>query len=38
MDPNRKIAMKFTKKFDIKVINQQNIHKKTRLQISTYQQ
>ena len=31
MDPNRKIAKTFTKKFDGKVISRQYIHKKTGL-------
>ena len=33
MDPNRKIANKFTKKFDSKVISRQYFHRKTRLKL-----
>ena len=34
MDPNRKIAKKFSKKFDSKVINRQYFHRKTGLESS----
>ena len=35
MDPNRKITKKFTKKFDIKIINRQYFHRNTGLDSGT---